>query len=147
MAHEVEELLKDIMGRAKGGTKVSMCCSLNLLRSLLTLIPAQEKEGEAEWKMMKDRNRILLGTCFMLLLTELTLILSIRCLVLRDGAMLDFLCIHPVTPGAHHSFLFTSVSCLDSSRCLDRKALVEIINSRYCIARTLLNQVHQTPRL
>jgi len=40
MAKDVEELLKDILGEAKGGTK--------------------EKEGEAEFKLMKDRNRLLL---------------------------------------------------------------------------------------
>lgn len=40
MARDVEDLLKEILGEAKGGTK--------------------EKEGAAEWKLMQDRNRILL---------------------------------------------------------------------------------------
>jgi len=40
MAREVEELLKEILGEAKGGSK--------------------EKEGEAEYKMLKERNRLLL---------------------------------------------------------------------------------------
>lgn len=40
MAREVEELLKEILGEAKGGTK--------------------QKEGEAEYKMLKERNRLLL---------------------------------------------------------------------------------------
>jgi NADPH-ferrihemoprotein reductase len=40
MAHDVEELLKEILAEAKGGTK--------------------EKEGAAEYKLLKDRNRLLL---------------------------------------------------------------------------------------
>lgn len=62
MAHEVEELLKDIMGRVKGGTKVSDSSSIPLQSCRADLsYSKQEKEGEAEWKMMKDRNRIMLG--------------------------------------------------------------------------------------
>ncbi|KAK9899292.1 P450 reductase [Cystobasidium minutum MCA 4210] len=40
MARDVEELLKEILAEAKGGTK--------------------QKEGEAEYKMLKERNRLLL---------------------------------------------------------------------------------------
>lgn len=48
MAHDVENRLRKIFGEHKGGTA--------------------EKEGAAELKLLKDRNRLLLVRCFLLCL-------------------------------------------------------------------------------